>query len=80
MLKSLHSRKAVQLILGLVMGILFGFLLQKGGVTSYHVIVGQLLLKDFTVVKIMLSAVIVGSSPRNCYTYPSGYLPTRRYR
>ena len=61
MFKSLHPKKAVQLVLGLVMGIVFGFLLHKGGVTNYDVIIGQLLLKDFTVVKIMLSAVITGT-------------------
>jgi hypothetical protein len=61
MLKTLHSKKGVQLILGLIAGIFFGFLLQKGGVTRYSVILGQLLLKDFTVVKIMLSAVIIGT-------------------
>ena len=44
----------------LFLGILFGFLLQKGGVTRYEVIIGQLLLFDFTVVKIMLSAVLAG--------------------
>jgi hypothetical protein len=38
----------------------FGFLLQKGGVTKYDVIIGQLLLEDFTVIKIMLSAVVTG--------------------
>ncbi|MGO9376985.1 MAG: YeeE/YedE thiosulfate transporter family protein [Dissulfurispiraceae bacterium] len=48
------------LIWGLVFGILFGFLLQKGGVTKYDVIIGQLLLSDFTVLKIMLSAVLTG--------------------
>lgn len=48
------------LALGLVFGILFGFLLQKGGVAKFHVLIGQLLLEDFTVVKIMLSAVVVG--------------------
>jgi uncharacterized membrane protein YedE/YeeE len=42
------------------MGVMFGFLLQKGGVTNYDVIIGQLLLTDFTVIKIMLSAVITG--------------------
>jgi len=47
-------------MIGLFIGILFGFLLQKGGVTKYDVIIGQLLLTDFTVVKIMLSAVITG--------------------
>ena len=45
---------------GLVFGVLFGFLLQKGGATKYDVIVGQLMLSDFTVVKIMLSAVLTG--------------------
>ncbi len=45
---------------GLGFGILFGFLLHKGGVTKYDVIVSQLLLTDFTVVKVMLSAVVTG--------------------
>jgi hypothetical protein len=49
-----------QLIWGMVFGIVFGFLLQKGGVTKYDVILGQLLLVDFTVLKIMLSAVVTG--------------------
>ena len=42
------------------MGFIFGFLLQKGGVAKYDVIMGQLLLKDFTVIKIMLTAIVVG--------------------
>ena len=45
---------------GLSFGIVFGFLLQKGGATKYDVIIGQLLLTDFTVLKIMLSAVLTG--------------------
>lgn len=45
---------------GFAFGIIFGFLLQKGGVTKYDVILGQLLLEDFTVIKIMLSAVVTG--------------------
>ncbi|NLW51703.1 MAG: YeeE/YedE family protein [Candidatus Brocadiaceae bacterium] len=60
MLMILHRLKRVQLVLGLLAGIAFGFLLQKGGVTRYDVIVGQLLFEDFTVLKVMLSAVIVG--------------------
>lgn len=48
------------LLTGLGFGILFGFLLHKGGATKYDVIVGQLLLIDFTVLKIMLSAVVTG--------------------
>lgn len=50
-----------QLVLGLLFGLIFGFLLQKGGVAKYHILLGVLLLEDFTVVKVMLSAIIVGS-------------------
>jgi len=60
MFARLHKNKTAQLVLGLLFGICFGFLLQKGGATSYNVIEGQLLLTDFTVLKLMLSAVIVG--------------------
>ena len=49
-----------QLVLGLVFGIVFGFLLQKGGVAKYHILIGVLLLEDFTVIKVMLAAIIVG--------------------
>lgn len=41
-------------------GSIFGFLLHKGGVTKYHVLEGQLLLTDFTVMKVILSAIAVG--------------------
>ncbi len=51
---------ARQLALGLVFGIVFGFLLQKSGVARYEVLLGQFLLTDFTVIKVMLTAVIVG--------------------
>lgn len=50
-----------KLILGLLTGILFGFLLQKGRVAKYSVILGQLLLKDWTVFKIMATAIVVGA-------------------
>lgn len=49
-----------QLVLGLLFGVVFGFLLQKGGVANYEVLMGQFLLTDFTVIKIMLTAVSVG--------------------
>lgn len=48
-------------LLGLVTGMVFGFLLQKGQVAKYRVIVGQFLLRDFTVVKVMGTAVGVGA-------------------
>src|SRR6056297_2671852 len=60
MLKKLHERRRVQLLLGLSMGIFFGFFLQKGQVTRYDIIMGQLLLTDFTVVKVILTAILVG--------------------
>jgi uncharacterized protein len=54
------KNKRMKLLWGLLFGIIFGFLLQKGGVTKYDVIINQLLLTDFTVLKIMLSAVFTG--------------------
>jgi hypothetical protein len=59
-LESIRANSRLQIVLGLLFGICFGFLLQKGGVTDYNVIEGQLLLTDFTVLKVMLSAVMVG--------------------
>ena len=49
------------LAMGFLAGILFGFLLRKGLVTRFDTIVGQFLLKDFTMIKIMMSAIVVGS-------------------
>jgi hypothetical protein len=60
MLKTIHEKRYLQLGIGFFVGIVFGFLLQKGGVTKYGVIMGQLLLTDFTVIKVMLSAVVTG--------------------
>lgn len=59
-LAEIRGNRRVQVVLGLLTGICFGFLLQKGGATDYGVIEGQLLLTNFTVLKLMLSAVIVG--------------------
>lgn len=49
-----------EIIIAIVVGFLFGFALQKGRVARFDVIVGQLLLKDFTMLKVMLTAIIVG--------------------
>lgn len=51
---------ARQLVLGLLFGVVFGFLLQKGGVAKYEVLMGQFFLTDFTVIKVMLTAITVG--------------------
>lgn len=45
---------------GLITGILFGFLLQKARVIRYDKQVGALRLLDMTIVKFMLSTVLVG--------------------
>jgi hypothetical protein len=42
-------------------GVLFGALLQRAHVARFHVIINQLLLKDWTPAKLMLSAAAVGS-------------------
>ena len=49
------------LLLAGVLGLGFGFFLQKGGVAKYHVLIGALLLEDLTVIKVMLTAILVGS-------------------
>jgi len=46
--------------LGLVTGVLFGFLLQKGRVLRFDKQIGAMLLKDMTIFKFMLSAILVG--------------------
>ncbi|MFO7686310.1 MAG: YeeE/YedE thiosulfate transporter family protein [Desulfobacterales bacterium] len=45
---------------GLVTGILFGFLLQKGRVLRFEKQVGAMLLEDMTILKFILSAILVG--------------------
>jgi uncharacterized protein len=51
-----------QRITGLLIGIAFGILLYEGGLASYDVIEGQLLLKDFTFLEVLLSAMIVATA------------------
>jgi hypothetical protein len=48
------------LIYGLVTGVFFGFFLQKGRVLRYDKQLGALRLLDMTIVKFMLSTVLVG--------------------
>lgn len=48
------------LLLAPVFGFAFGWLLQRGRVTSYDTIVNQLRLRDFTVLKIIMTALVVG--------------------
>ncbi len=48
------------LLYGFITGILFGFLLQRGQVLRYDKQLGALRLLDMTIVKFMLSSVLVG--------------------
>ena len=50
-----------ELLLGAMTGFLFGFLMQKGGVLRFDRQINALLFKDMTIVKFMLSAILVGS-------------------
>jgi len=43
----------------LIIGILFGFALNRGGLTKYNRIVGVFRLTDLTVIKFMLTALMV---------------------
>lgn len=48
------------LIYGFITGIIFGFLMQKGRVLRYDKQLGALRFRDMTIVKFMLSTIIVG--------------------
>ncbi len=47
-------------ILGIITGVIFGFLLQKGRVLRYDKQVGFLLFQDFTIIKFMFTSIAVG--------------------
>lgn len=49
-----------ELILGALTGIAFGVLLQQGRVLRFEKQVGAMLLRDMTILKFMLSAIVVG--------------------
>ena len=48
------------LFLAIIFGFAFGWLLHRGRVADYNTIVRQFLFKDFTVIKVMLTAIVVG--------------------
>ncbi len=48
------------LMLAVGMGAVFGFLLQRGRVVNYNTIVNQFRFKDFTVLRVMLTTIVVG--------------------
>lgn len=48
------------LVLGLVLGAVFGAILQLSGASSYAKIIGTLRLRDFTIMKLIMTAIGVG--------------------
>ncbi|MFO0733175.1 MAG: hypothetical protein U0361_19860 [Nitrospiraceae bacterium] len=50
----------MMLVAGLLLGALFGAALQLAGATSHTLIVNALRLKDFRIMKLILSAIAVG--------------------
>ncbi|MBA3697932.1 MAG: YeeE/YedE family protein [Planctomycetes bacterium] len=54
-------KKTTSILSGLAFGVIFGFLLQKGGVADYDVLIGSLRLTDPTVFTVILTAIVVGS-------------------
>jgi hypothetical protein len=48
-----------ELVYGLITGVIFGFLLQKGRVIRYDKQIGALRLLDMTIVKFMFSTILV---------------------
>jgi uncharacterized membrane protein YedE/YeeE len=49
-----------ELIEGLIVGVVFGFFLQRARVDRYDVQIGAMLLEDMTIFKFMLPAIFVG--------------------
>ena len=48
----------VHLLGALLIGVAFGFVLERGGLGHAHKLIGQFLLKDFAVFKVMFTAII----------------------
>jgi uncharacterized membrane protein YedE/YeeE len=57
---TLPIQGSLSLILAVVFGAVFGALLHRGRVADYNVIVNQFRFRDFTVLRVMLSAIVVG--------------------
>jgi uncharacterized protein len=60
MLAAFRSNKWLQRAACLLIGIGVGYLLERGGVMRYEVVIGQLTLQDFTIVKIAVTAFLTG--------------------
>ncbi len=69
------------LAFGFLIGVGFGFLLDRGGATDFNIIVNQLLLKDFRVLKIIFTAIVIGTIGLHLVVkYSSSELQPKPYR
>ncbi len=59
-ISTISTSSTAGLLIAALFGIIFGILLHKGQVTNYNVIVNFFRLKDLRVLKVMLTAVVVG--------------------
>ena len=48
------------ILIGLVMGLLFGLALEKSRVMEPGFLIGQFQMSNFTMIKVMLTAIVVG--------------------
>jgi len=53
---------AWSLVAALILGILFGFFLERGGLGNARKLVGLFYLKDFSMVQVMFTAIVVASA------------------
>jgi uncharacterized membrane protein YedE/YeeE len=53
--------QGVSLVLAVILGIFFGLFLERGGLGNPHKLVGVFYLRDFTVPKVMFTAILVAA-------------------
>lgn len=57
---TLPIQGSLSLVLAVIFGAVFGTLLHRGRVADYNVIVNQFRFRDYTVLRVMLTAIVVG--------------------
>ena len=65
-------------LIALVLGTLFGFALNKAGLTKYHKIVNVFRFTDMAVLQFMMTALVVGQQRKS--TLGSNAICHRRFR
>src|SRR6056297_3275371 len=71
----ISTSSAGGLLLAALFGLVFGILLNKGRVTDYNVIVNLFRFRDWTVLRIMLTAILLGGGLFGVGMVVYGYCP-----